>query len=63
MGVGARQVPFGRHAGTAHVETVRREDNGKVGGQQIHHWDGRVDATIIAPTLVKNMTTGETHSE
>lgn len=49
IGVGERQVGF-RHLGTSRTETVRREDNGKVGGQYTHHWDGRVDATVFAET-------------
>lgn len=51
IGVGERQVRYGVHAGTAKDIPVYREDNGRLGGKQTEHWDGHVDATIIAPTL------------
>lgn len=47
IGVGERQVGSRLH-GTSLVVPVQREDNGKVGGQYTHHWDGRVDATVYA---------------
>lgn len=46
MGVGERQSRHHVVAGTQHVEPVRREDNGKVGGFYTHHWSGRTDATV-----------------
>lgn len=58
IGVGERQVGF-RHMGTARTEVVRREDNGKVGGEYTHHWDGRVDATVFAETARFKGTTQE----
>lgn len=58
MGVGERQVRYGRHAGTSRIEVVRRDDNGRKAGTQTHHWDGRVDATIVPPTITRNLTTG-----
>lgn len=51
IGVGERQVRYGVLAGTVKDIPVFREDNGQLGGKQTEHWDGRVDATIIAPTL------------
>lgn len=60
IGVGQQQYKFGVLAGTDKETLVRREDNGKIGGKQTEHWDGRVDATIIAPTIIKNLSTGET---
>lgn len=63
IGVGEKQVNYGVHAGTSLEIPKYREDNGKLGGKQVEHWDGRVDATIIAPTIVKNLTTGEISSE
>ncbi len=50
IGVGERQVRYGRYAGTARVEPVRREDDGRIGGRYTHHWDGRVDATVFPDT-------------
>lgn len=63
VGVGERQNRYGKHAGSAQEVPVYREDNGKLGGKQVNHWDGRQDATIIAPTLVKDAVTGEIRSE
>lgn len=62
IGVGEKQHLFGRHVGTSKDIPAYREDNGKIGGKHTEHWDGRVDATIIAPTLVKNASTGEVSS-
>lgn len=62
VGIGERQHVYGKHAGSAKEYPIYREDNGKLGGKQVEHWDGHVDATIIAPTLVKNTTTGEVSS-
>jgi hypothetical protein len=63
IGVGERQVKYGVHAGRSIEIPKFREDNGKLGGKQTEHWDGRVDATIIAPTVVQNIRTGEVSSE
>lgn len=63
IGVGERQNRYGRHAGTSKEILKYREDNGKLGGKQIEHWDGRVDANILAPMIVRNATTGEVTSE
>lgn len=63
MGVGERQVNYGVLAGGSVEIPKYREDNGKLGGKQVEYWDGRVDATILAPTVVKNMRTGEVSSE
>ena len=63
MGVGEKNGRFGVHVGTVKETPVYREDNGKLGGKQTEHWNGRVDATIIAPTLVKDAKTGEINSE
>ena len=62
VGVGESSVRYGVHVGTAKETPIYRED-GKLGGKQVNHWDGHQDATIIAPTLVKNLRTGEVHSE
>lgn len=59
VGVGERQVRYGVHAGTSQDIPAYREDNGELGGKHTHHWDGRVDATIVAPTLNFNARTGE----
>lgn len=61
IGVGERQVVYGRHAGTSRDIPVRREDNGKVGGKQTEHWDGSVDATAKVDTIraVFDRKTGE----
>lgn len=50
MGVGEPQRRFGRHVGKPKAEVVHREDNGKIGGIQTYHWDGRVDAKVFADT-------------
>lgn len=63
IGVGERQNRYGKHAGSAQEIPIYREDDGKLGGKQTKHWDGREDATIIAPTLVKDAVTGEIRSE
>jgi len=59
IGVGQRQNRYGRYAGTSKDVPVWRED-GKLSGKHTNHWDGRVDATIIAPTINRNLSTGET---
>lgn len=51
IGVGERQVRYGVHAGGSIDIPAYREDNGQLGGKHTEHWDGHVDATIIAPTL------------
>jgi hypothetical protein len=33
------------------VRKVLHEETGTVGGYQIYHWDGRVDAIVRPPTL------------
>lgn len=63
IGVGERQVNYGVHAGGSIEIPKFREDNGHLSGKQVEHWDGRVDATVIAPTLVKNIRTGEVSCE
>ena len=60
IGVGQPSRAFGRLAGTSKDTLVRRHDTGEVGGKQTEHWDGRVDATIVAPTIIENLSTGET---
>lgn len=60
IGVGQPARAFGRLAGTSKDTLVRREDTGVVGGKHTEHWDGRVDATIVAPTIIKNLSTNET---
>ena len=40
---------MGKHQGTTRERVVVNEDNGKVAGKQIDHWDGRVDAVATAP--------------
>lgn len=59
IGVGQRQVRYGRYAGTNRDIPVRREDNGAIGGFHTEHWSGRVDATIIAPTIRKTLSMGD----
>lgn len=59
LGVGERLVGYGKHAGTA-KDTFVLTDKGKLSGKQTEHWDGHVDATIIAPTIHRNGSTGET---
>lgn len=38
--------------GTSRRKPVRRDADGKVGGVQTEHWDGRVDAKVV-PRSVK----------
>jgi hypothetical protein len=59
IGVGEKQVRYGVHAGKTQKLPVRREDNGKVGGEITKHWDGRQDATVFAPQVVKQSKVGE----
>ena len=59
MGVGERQSRYGAHVDTVKTTYVKREDNGKLAGTQTEHWDDRVDANILAPTIIKNSRTGE----
>lgn len=40
----------GRHAGSSKTTDVRNA-SGEVGGQQIEHWDGSVDAHITPETV------------
>jgi len=63
--VGVGQPAIQRHldrAGDTKDVLIKREDNGKLSGKQTYHKDGRVDATIIAPTIIKNLVTGEVTS-
>lgn len=62
IGSGEKQFVYGKHVGTAKDILIYREDNGKLGGKQTEHWDGHVDATVIAPHVKKNLTTGEVTS-
>lgn len=51
IGVGERQYLYGRHVGTTKKTPVPHERDGKVGGYQIEHWSGRVDAEVKARTV------------
>jgi hypothetical protein len=55
IGVGERQYLYGRHVGTIDHRPVVRDDNGKIGGEQHHHWDGSVDATVHASPIKARM--------
>lgn len=59
IGVGEKQHRYGRHAGKAQTLPVKREDNGKIGGEITKHWDGRQDATVFAPQVTKRAKIGE----
>lgn len=42
-----RSINFGgKKRGKTEVKPVINEDTGKIGGRQIEHWDGRVDAVV-----------------
>ncbi len=61
IGVGQKQQPFKLDSGPGSKRTtpVKREDNGKVGGEITQHWDGRQDATVFAPQVTKKSKIGE----
>src|SRR5688572_27287975 len=62
IGVGERQYRFGKHSGTNNVKPVVIEEGsraGKVGGYQTEHWSGRVDATVLAPSITLKTQTQE----
>lgn len=42
----------GRHKGTTKTWDVLNESDGKVGGQQVEHWDDSLDA-IVRPATVR----------
>lgn len=50
IGVGERQHRYGRHTGGTKDILIYREDNGKLGGKQVEHWDGSVDCTVYPET-------------
>jgi hypothetical protein len=37
--------------GSSNRKPIRRDSDGKVGGVQIEHWDGRVDAQIVPESV------------
>lgn len=59
MGVGERQFVYGRQAGSSRDVPLFREDTGQLNGKYTQHWDGRQDCTLVAPTIVESVRTGE----
>lgn len=41
----------GRNKGQTRDHPVRNEHDGSVGGKQVEHWDGSVDAVITPQTV------------
>ena len=37
--------------GSSNRKPVRRDSDGKVGGVQIEHWDGRLDANVVPESV------------
>ena len=44
-------VGFLTRRGTSNRKPVRRDSDGKVGGVQTEHWDGRVDAQVVPESV------------
>ncbi len=40
-----------RRRGTSEAKVVRRDSDGSVGGVQVEHWDGRVDAKVVPESV------------
>lgn len=62
IGVGARSHAFISHQGGTRRRPVIVEEGarrGTVGGFHTDHWDGRVDATVHAPSIITTTTTKE----
>lgn len=62
IGVGQPSRAFLARQGTSRRRPVVVEEGrraGKVGGYHIDHWDGRVDATVLAPAVNVTTTTQE----
>jgi hypothetical protein len=45
----------GRHKGTTKTTEVLHEGTGKVGGAQVEHWDGSMDAQVKPETVKYSM--------
>lgn len=51
-----RSISAPRKLGQSERQKVLNEDNGKVGGEHVVHWDGRQDA-IVRPQAIQILTT------
>lgn len=62
IGVGERSRVSLSQAGTSRRRDVVVQEGpnrGRVGGHHTDHWDGRVDATVLAPVIRRTMKESE----
>lgn len=45
-----RSIGFARHKGRTRTRIIRREDNGRIAGKEIDHWNDRTDAVALPGT-------------
>jgi hypothetical protein len=63
IGVGEPSRAFSLRYGTSDTRPVVADDGslrGRVVGSHTHHWDGRVDATAVAPAVHQTIQKKET---
>jgi len=49
-----QSLGFSRRKGTTRKREITNELTGGYGGYHLDHWDGRVDATVVASPAVVN---------